>query len=119
MLESISNDTGRVANGMCLQLKSGLVANFMVEGLSLCHCDLHLENFRVSLDDPCGDIYLIDFEHASWLPRSFLAYELLKRGLSYQNERLWSKARVERPPHENLASVGRLDVARSRGMTIE
>lgn len=41
------------------------------EGLSLCYTDLDKNNFRVSLDDPLGDVLVMNFEHASWLPCCF------------------------------------------------
>ncbi|KAH6679974.1 hypothetical protein F5X68DRAFT_244940 [Plectosphaerella plurivora] len=55
-------------------------ADFTSEGLNLCYCDVNLTNFIIP--DPTDQslpICVIDFEHTSWLPFSFLLWELRRK----------------------------------------
>ncbi|KAF4833974.1 hypothetical protein CGCTS75_v003663 [Colletotrichum tropicale] len=52
-------------------------ANLVPEGLKLCYCDLNLHNFIMEdRENPDSRIIIIDFEHANFLPHSFLTWEM-------------------------------------------
>ncbi|KAF4818303.1 hypothetical protein CGCSCA5_v005396 [Colletotrichum siamense] len=52
-------------------------ANLVLEGLKLCYCDLNLHNFIMEdRENPDSRIIIIDFEHANFLPHSFLTWEM-------------------------------------------
>ncbi|KUI70566.1 hypothetical protein VM1G_06546 [Cytospora mali] len=52
-------------------------ADLVSEGLKLCYCDLNLENFLLEdASNPASRLTIIDFQHTSWLPYSFLVWEL-------------------------------------------
>ena len=49
--------------------------------LVFCYTDFNDENFMVTTDpDGRPRLYIVDFEHASFLPLSFLAYAVLEPG---------------------------------------
>lgn len=52
---------------------NGLSVNFRNEELCFCYSDLFEGNF-IFTDN--GDLYVVDFEHASILPASFMTYAL-------------------------------------------
>ncbi|KAF4430715.1 hypothetical protein CFRS1_v009542 [Colletotrichum fructicola] len=55
-------------------------ANLVPEGLKLCYCDLNLHNFIMEdRENPDSRIIIIDFEHANFLPHSFLTWEMWKK----------------------------------------
>ncbi|OBR03260.1 hypothetical protein CH63R_12387 [Colletotrichum higginsianum IMI 349063] len=71
-------------------------ARFVHEGLRLCYCDLNFDNFLLEdAEDPSGRIIIIDFEHASWLPYSFLTWEAWDKREFAMEERIRSRCGLE------------------------
>ncbi|KAJ0148239.1 hypothetical protein CTA2_712 [Colletotrichum tanaceti] len=71
-------------------------ARFVHEGLRLCYCDLNFDNFLLEdAEDPSGRIIIIDFEHASWLPYSFLTWEAWDKREFAVEERIRSRCGLE------------------------
>ena len=49
----------------------------MSEGLCLCYCDLDPGNFILEgATDSSSRLWVVDFEHVSWLPLSFMLWEV-------------------------------------------
>lgn len=71
-------------------------ADFVSEGLRLCYCDLNLENFLLDdAKDPASRLTIIDFQHTSWLPFSFLVWELWDKWKLYMEEQITSRSGIE------------------------
>ncbi|GJD02391.1 hypothetical protein ColKHC_11216 [Colletotrichum higginsianum] len=69
---------------------------FLHEGLRLCYCNLNFDNFLLEdAEDPSGRIIIIDFEHASWLPYSFLTWEAWDKREFAMEERIRSRCGLE------------------------
>ncbi|WQF81028.1 Putative aminoglycoside phosphotransferase, protein kinase-like domain superfamily [Colletotrichum destructivum] len=103
----------RVADAICFLLslpkppdtRPGLVSGtfpdlpplrFVHEGLRLCYCDLNFDNLLLEdAEDPSGSIIIIDFEHASWPPYSFLIWEAWDKREFAMEERIRSRFGLE------------------------
>ncbi|KAL2133064.1 hypothetical protein VTI74DRAFT_2968 [Chaetomium olivicolor] len=73
--------------------------------LIFCYCDLNDENFMFTKDDK-GQLrlYLIDFEQASFLPASFLAYAILRYKQWWTAPRIAERI-VDTLPKDNLDAL--------------
>lgn len=71
-------------------------ANFIPEGLKLCYCDLNFDNFIMEDgSDRSSRIIVIDFEHTSWLPYSFLIWELWDKRQFHLEERISARGQLQ------------------------
>lgn len=86
----------------------------MAEGLRLCYCDLNLDNFLLQdSSEPSSTLYIIDFEHTSWLPVSFLLWEVYNKKLTLGGrEHLIVENLESEPPSRNRIALDRLGIAR-------
>lgn len=63
------------------------MADFGSEELRLCYCDPGFQNFLLEdPSDPASRLTIIDFEHTSWLPYSFLVWDLRQKKEYYIEE---------------------------------
>ncbi|KAL1865050.1 hypothetical protein Daus18300_007397 [Diaporthe australafricana] len=70
--------------------------DLMSEGLKLCYCDFNFDNFLLEdPNDPKSRLTIIDFEHTSWLPPSFLLWALWDKREVYMVEQLTSRDALE------------------------
>ncbi|KAK7733967.1 hypothetical protein SLS53_007961 [Cytospora paraplurivora] len=71
-------------------------ADLVSEGLRLCYCDLHLGNFLLEdASNPASRLTVIDFQHTSWLPYSFLVWELWKKRHLYMEAQITARCGIE------------------------
>ncbi|KAF9878684.1 hypothetical protein CkaCkLH20_03584 [Colletotrichum karsti] len=71
-------------------------AKLTQEGLKLCYCDLNLDNFLLeNPDDPSSRVIIIDFEHAGFLPHSFLTWEIWDKREFDIEERVRTQSNLE------------------------
>ncbi|KAI8242751.1 hypothetical protein K4K55_009776 [Colletotrichum sp. SAR 10_96] len=71
-------------------------ANLVPEGLKLCYCDLNLHNFIMEdRENPDSRIIIIDFEHANFLPHSFLTWEMWNKREFDMEERVRLQSNLE------------------------
>lgn len=82
--------------------------DFTPEGLKLCYCDLSLNNFIMpDASNPSNPIYVIDFKRASWLPFSFLMWEVLHKMFGDREQKILEESGFK-PSEENLDALWKL-----------
>ncbi|ROW04835.1 hypothetical protein VMCG_04801 [Cytospora schulzeri] len=86
--------------------------DLLSEGLSLCYCDLNLDNFLLEDEkDPASRLTVIDFEHTSWLPYSFLVWELWNKSEGYMTDQVTSRTMV-RVNRDNIEALNNIHLQR-------
>ncbi|KAK2779143.1 hypothetical protein CKAH01_11402 [Colletotrichum kahawae] len=73
-----------------------MIAKLVPEGPKLCYCDLNLNNFILEDgENPDRRMIIIDFEHANFLPHSFLAWEMWNKREFDMEERVRLQSNLE------------------------